>query len=66
VNAERNEAHIFQIVFPQRKKLVSRLRIQILHHRHRCFTDERETTRAGTALGGVAIRIQPEHANAYD
>ena len=49
-HAERNEAHACEIAFVQRKEIPAGLRVQILHHRHRRFADEREAARAGSAL----------------
>ena len=65
-HAEGHETDTLQGAGVQRKEIPPGLRIQILHHRHRGFTDERKAACAGTAFACVAVRIQPEHANGYD
>src|SRR5262249_9225383 len=65
-DAKRNEADAGQVFVAEPKKLAARLRIEILHDRHRRFANKGESPGAGGASGGVLIGVEPEDPNGDD
>ena len=65
-HAQRHHVHARQLLGAQAIELAPGLGIQVLHHGHGGFADQRKPARAGIAPGRVAVGIEPEHANGDD